>query len=168
MRGTRSAGVVLVGLALVALLVTGCGKQNATSQKPKQNATSQNTVPQTSPQGKIIPQEQLVIYDYYNAINAKNYQDAYNLTSDAFKSHYKSFSEFEASYRDYVSSVSVVSLTRLDQFSTNQRIEYQAVYDAKYIKPYPAGSGKLPPINVVVPDTVNANHWVIDEIGTGP
>jgi len=29
-------------------------------------------------------------------------------------------------------------------------------------------SGKLTLINVVVRDTVNANHWIIDEVGTGP
>jgi hypothetical protein len=90
------------------------------------------------------------------------------MTSNDFKSHYASFSAFEASYRDYVSSVKVLSLTRLDQSSTNQRIEYQTVYGATYIKPYPAGSGQLPTINIVVPDTVNPNHWLLDEIGMGP
>jgi len=166
MRRMRSVGVALVLLALVALLASGCGKQKTT--KNTTAPVTKTTTPSTSPQGQVIPQEELVIYNYYNAINDKRYQDAYTLTSDAFKSHYTSFAEFEASYSKYVSSVSVVSLTRLNQFSTNQRIEYQAVYDAKYIKSYPGGSGTLPPINVVVPDTVNENHWLLDEIGTGP
>jgi hypothetical protein len=166
MRGTRSVGVVLVVVALAALLVTGCGKQKTTNTTT--TPVKKTTTPASSPQGQVVPQEELVIYNYYDAINDKRYQDAYNLTSDAFKSHYTSFSAFEASYRDYVSSVAVVSLTRLDQFSTNQRIEYQAVYDAKYIKPYPGGGGTLPTVNVVVPDTVNENHWTLDEIGTGP
>jgi hypothetical protein len=167
MRGIRSVGVALVLLALVAALASGCGKQKSTK-----NATApvtKKTAPSTTPgQTQPIPKDQQVVYDYYNAINEKRYQAAFDLTSNDFKSHYASFAAFEASYQDYVSSVKVVSLMRLDQFSTNQRIEYQAVYDATYIKPYPAGSGALPPINVVVPDSVNPNHWLLDEIGTGP
>lgn len=166
MRGIRTAGVVLAVLVLVAALASGCGKQK--SAKNTTAPVTKKTAPSTTPQNQVIPKDQQVIYSYYDYINEKHYQAAYDLTSDNFKSHYTSFAEFEASYRDYVSSVKVVSLTRLDQFSTNQRIEYQAVYDATYIKPYPAGSGALPPINVVVPDTVNENHWLLDEIGTGP
>jgi len=114
MRGTRSVGVVLVLVALVAMLASGCGKQKSTKNT---TAPVVNTAPSTTPQSQVVPQEQQVIYDYYSAINDKRYQDAYNRTSDDFKSHYTSFSEFEASYRQYVSSVKVVSLTRLDQFS---------------------------------------------------
>jgi hypothetical protein len=164
MRKNRSAVVALLLLVLLALIAAGCGKKTTS----KQTSTPATTTPSTTPGNQVKPQDQQVIYDYYNAINGKRYQDAYNLTSDDFKAHYKSFADFEASYRDYVSSVRVVSLTRLDQFSTNQNIEYQAVYDATYIKPYPAGGGTLPTINVVVPDSVNENHWLLNEIGTGP
>jgi len=166
MRGIRSVGVALAVLVLVAALASGCGKSKSTSKTTTPGTTK--TAPSTTPQSQVVPKDQQVIYSYYGYINDKHYQAAYDLTSDGFKSHYASFAAFEASYRDYVSSVKVVSLTRLDQFSTNQRIEYQAVYDATYIKPYPGGGGVLPPINVVVPDTVNANHWLLDEIGTGP
>jgi hypothetical protein len=162
MRGTRWAGVVVVVLALVALLAAGCGKKSTTTPVKK------NTTPSTTPQNQVIPKDQQVIYDFYNDINTRHFQNAYNLTSNDFRSQYSSFTAFEDSYGDYVKSVKVVSLTRLEGFSTNQRVEYQAVYDATYIKPFPAAGGVLPPINVVVPDSVNENHWLLDKVATGP
>ncbi len=152
----------IIALALLVVLIAlspGCGKQ-PTGRSP-------GAAPRSSGD-HVVPQEERVIYDYYDAINQKRYQDAYNLTSDDFKAQFPTFSDFEDSYEKYISSVKVVSLTRLDRFSTNQRIEYRAVYDATYLRPYPTGDGKLPPVNVVIPDTVNEDRWLLDKISTEP
>lgn len=150
--------VLIVIVAALATL-TGCSSSKTTPATQPVKSTGPTSV---------VPQEQQVIYNYYKAVNEKRYKDAFNLASGRFKSQYGSLSDFEATYRDFVNSVKVVSLTRLDQFSTGTLIEFRAVYDATYIKPYPAGDGKLPTINTVVPDATNQNRWMIDEISTGP
>jgi hypothetical protein len=168
MRKAYMICAVLLLVAVIAVTASGCGTKKATTGSTTP-LTTQPTTPSSGPsQTNPRPAEEQIVYDYYKAINEKRYQDAFSMTSDRFKSSYASLAAFEASYKDYVESVRVLSLLRLDQFSTPQRIEFDATYDARYIKPYPAGSGKLPPINTVVPDTVNPNHWLLDEIGTGP
>jgi hypothetical protein len=158
----------LLLVALITILLPGCGTRKTATKSTSPPATKPTTPSSGQTQTNPRPAEEQIVYDYYKAINDKRYQDAFAMTSDRFKSSYASFAAFEASYRDYVQSVKVVSLRRLDQFSTPQRIEFDATYDAAYIKPYPAGSGQLPPVNVVVPDAVNPNHWLLDGIGTGP
>jgi hypothetical protein len=160
MRKLCATSSVLVLVLLTVAGVTGCGTSNTTP-------SHKTTVPSTGATSKHTAQQQL-IYDYYNAINNKHYDLAWAMTTADFKSHYPTLAAFTASYADYVSSVIVVSVKKLDQFSTAQKEEYETAYDATYIKKYPAGSGYLPPINVVVPDPAHAGKWLLDEIGTGP
>ena len=160
MRKQCALSFALVLVLLTVVGVTGCGTSATTPSK-------KTTIPSTGATVKYTTQEQL-IYDYYNAINNKHYETAWGMTTDSFKSHYPTLAAFTASYADYVSSVKAVSVKQLAQFSTPQKEEYETAYDATYIKQYPAGSGYLPPINVVVPDTVHAGKWLLDEIGTGP
>jgi hypothetical protein len=153
-----SFALVLALLAVVG--VTGCDTSTTTPSK-------QTSPPSTVATVKHTTQEQL-IYDYYKAINNKQYETAWAITTANFKSHYPTLADFKASYADYVSSVTAVSVKKLDQFSTPQKEEYETAYDATYIKQYPAGSGYLPTINVLVPDPAHTNKWLLDEIGTGP
>lgn len=150
----------LVLVLLTVAGVTGCGSSTTTPGK-------QTTPPSTGATVKHTTQEQL-IYDYYKAVNDKQYETAWAMTTANFKSHYPALADFQASYADYVSSVEAVSVKKLDQFSTPQKEEYETAYDATYIKQYPAGSGYLPTINVIVPDPAHAGKWLLDEIGTGP
>lgn len=122
------------------------------------------------PLNEVKPQtaEERVVVDYYRAINDKSYQAAYNLTSTNIKSKYGSLADFTAYYRDFITSVEVVYLKKLDQYSTPQKVEFDINYRADYVKSNPPATGYLPPINIVVPDPAHAGKWLLDEIAAGP
>lgn len=160
MKKPYAVSIVLAVMVLATAVTTGCGTTTTTTP------SVHTTVPSTGATIKHTPQEQL-IYDYYKAINDKTYETAWAMTTANFKAHRASFAAFQASYADYVKSVKVVSVKKLPEFSTPQREEYDTSYDATYIKLYPAGSGHLPTVNVVVPDPSHPNRWLLDEIGTG-
>jgi hypothetical protein len=152
---------LLVAIVLVAVeLAAGCDEEKAT--KTNGDAGEQTT-------GEIVkkkPADEQVLYDYFEAIDEKRYDDAYDLWSESGQS--ASFEEFKASYADYVDSVKVVSVTKLPEFSTPDRETFRVDLDARYIKNYPAGSGEIPMFWVVVPDPDSTGDWLIEAEGTGP
>lgn len=105
-----------------------------------------------------------VITDYYQAIDSKNYKKAYSLTSKNFQRGL-SYSNFKYQYKNYINSVQVKSIARLEQFSTNTSGAYNVTFNATYKNKYPVGDGTLPTIHVVQRDKTQGNDWKIDSIG---
>ena len=70
------------------------------------------------------------------------------------------YEEFASYYSDCVSSVKVVSVKKLREFSTADTEEFQVTLAATYIKEYPAGSGRIPEFYLLVPNPNEAGPWL--------
>jgi hypothetical protein len=140
----RTTTVVLIGLTV--LLIAGCGNGSNPSSPVTQ---------------KEIKAQKKVITEYYQAINKKDYQKAYSLTSTNFKNGL-SYPNFEFQYGNYLTSVQIKSMARLDQFSNKTSGAYDVSFDATYKKKYTNGDGKLPTVHVVQKEE---SQWKIDSIG---
>jgi len=142
--------VVIVGLVFLFLGIFVWGNDN-----------SSNVISVTQANIKV---QKSVITDYYQAIDSKNYKKAYSLTSKNFQRGL-SYSNFKYQYKNYINSVQVKSIVRLEQFSTNTSGAYDVTFNATYKNKYPAGDGTLPTIHVVQRDKIQENNWKIDSIG---
>lgn len=123
----------------------------------------------SKPVTKAENSAQGVIKAYYGAINRRDYKTAYSYLTSKFQ-YSLSYSNFVKEYADYIDKVEVESMIKLEEFSSAGVECYEVNFDTVYIKPYPAGSGELPPIHYVTsmdPNDSNA-EWRISDIGTGP
>jgi hypothetical protein len=162
LKKTRLFGIAFFLVLLASALLCGCGGVGPTSANRNPGGTQAGGV-----SSETKAQEQ-VIYDYYSALNDRNYKGAYDLTSAHFRSRYGSLAEFTAYYKDFITSVKVSSLKKLDGLSTLQKAEFATNYLADYVKSNPPATGYLPPINTVVPAPGRPGKWLIYDITTGP
>lgn len=166
--------VVVIAVAAVAagLLLGGCGSGDGTTTEGEvvTGETSGDKVTTDTENGdekETRPAEEQLLYDYFEAVDEGRYRDAFDMRTMSLQPD-ADFEEFAASYRDYVKGVRVVSVKRLPEFSSPGREEFQVELDATYIKPYPAGSGQIPPFFILVPHPDREGAWLIDSEGTGP
>jgi hypothetical protein len=149
-------------------ITTSAGTSNVKSFTIQSQVTEQQTTGQQTQANQGRPADEQIIYDYFAAINAKGYQDAYQMLTAKWKSIYANYEQFVASYREYISSVTIRSIKKLPEFSSPGKGMFQVELEANYIKHYPAGSGNIPEFYVLVPDTNNPGQWLIDSAGAGP
>ncbi len=167
MKALRILPIALIALLLSAMVVSGCGKKEVADSAANgagKTGTTESSGKENSATER--PPEEQLLYDYFAAINDGRYEDAYAMW--AANQRPTSFSEFAASYRDYVDTVEVRSLKKLPEFSSPGNEVYQVDLDATYIKEYPAGSGEIPGVWTVVQDFNNPDKWLIADEGTGP
>jgi hypothetical protein len=119
--------------------------------------------PDTSDESGTYPDTaEGVIQAYYKAINNKDYDTALKYLAGQMSG--MTVDGMQKSYGDYISSVSVSSITREEKMDYDGRTIYSVVFSAEYIKHYPAGSTNLPTVHAMKQID---GQWKIVEIGTG-
>ncbi|MDD5748677.1 MAG: hypothetical protein PHP64_06500 [Actinomycetota bacterium] len=123
------------------------------------------------PPASRVPADQQVIYDFYSAINASDYQRAYSLCSKDFRSKpWNQFDKFQAEYSNYIRAIRVVDITTKDvppKMNTATRHGFWVSFDEVMVKRYPGGSGFTPGLHDVVPDPAKPGQWLLNGINTG-
>lgn len=117
-----------------------------------------------------------MIRAYYAAINDHRWEEAWNYLTAKQQATYSvpnpgppemaawtGIERFQHAYEDYVRTVSVTAVNFVPTYPEPNT--YDVKFNADYIKPYPAGTHKLPPVHWLKQD--ESGKWKIDTIGTG-
>lgn len=108
-----------------------------------------------------------VLYAYFQAIADQNYQAAYNLHSPEYRAQVP-YDVFVQMYQDHIQSISIQSVEPLPHFSNPNHQEFRVEFNVSYIKPFPAGNGRIPEFFVLVPQADDQAPWLIDGMAPGP
>jgi len=146
MKKTTCWRTALAVVLLFVVFLSGCG-----GGKPKVEKITE---------AEIAAQKK-VIQNYYQDIDKKDYEAAYDLTSKNFQRGL-SYPNFVYQYKEYVDNVKVKSTEWLEKYSNKTSGVFNVSFDAVYKKKYPVGDGNLPTLHVIAKD---GKKWKLDSIG---
>lgn len=115
-----------------------------------------------------------VLYRYFNAIAAGDYEAAYNLLTPQYRAAVP-YQAFVQMYQDHIGSISILAVEPLSNVSSGNsptttqsaRQEFMLQFNVSYIKPFPAGNGRVPELFVLTPSTNGDSEWLIDGMAPG-
>jgi Domain of unknown function (DUF4829) len=128
------------------------------------NSTMQELAQQPTP--TPAPGAVRVLYDYFQAIAAGNYQTAYNLHTPEYRAQVP-YDQFVQMYQGHIGSISIQSVEPLPTSGKNRK-EFRLEFNVSYIKPFPVGNGRVPEFFVLVPPADAESEWLIDGMAPGP
>ena len=107
-----------------------------------------------------------VLYRYFNAIAAGDYQVAYDLLTPQYQAAVP-YQEFVRMYQEYIASIRIRSVEALPNVSGGDRREYRLQFNVSYIKPFPLGNGRVPELFVLTSRANGEGEWLIDGMAPG-
>lgn len=107
-----------------------------------------------------------VLYRYFNAIAAGDYQAAYDLHTPQYQAAVP-YEDFVRMYQDYIGSIRLRSVEALPNGSSGDRREFRLQLNISYIKPFPLGNGTFPELFVLTSPANGEGEWLIDGMAPG-
>ena len=146
-------------LLVIASFAVPLPSQTAIAQ-PSQKQVQQRTAANTR-SGAVG-----VLYRYFNAIAAGDYQVAYDLLTPQYQAAVP-YEEFVRMYQEYIASIRIRSVEALPNVSGGDRREYRLQFNVSYIKPFPLGNGRVPELFVLTSRANGEGEWLIDGMAPG-
>jgi hypothetical protein len=152
-------------LLTTALLLATSFSMPSTAQTIDAPVSTRHQVAQ-QPTATPTPGAVRVLYEYFGAIAAGDYQTAYNLHTPEYRAQVP-YDQFVQMYQGNIGSISIQSVEPLPTYNKNHR-EFRLELNVSYIKPFPIGNGRVPEFFVLVPPANAEGEWLIDGMAPGP